>query len=158
MRNIPLLIGAVLVCCLVSAHVDAQQEYTVVYELYYQLTLYPENADELIRRNQTAFDSRFHSCLNVVQERAAQASRRHIAYCNQITDPHARSRCIQNDEGRKFWTWCRTLRSVARGEVRWSDTLQAQAAFVAKQALGAEMYEQIVRSTVPKWRSMLVCQ
>ncbi len=158
MKNLLLVVGALLLLCIMSVQGHTQQVYTVVYDLYYHLTLYPERGDEQIQRNQAAFGARFHSCLDQVQERAAQASRQHMAICNRHTGPRLRQQCAAEDEGGKFWTWARTVRSATHGDVRWSDTAMGQAGIIGKRALGPGQYEQIVRSEVPKWRSMLVCQ
>ena len=152
MKNFLLVVGALLLLCIMSVQGYTQQEYTVVYDLYYNLTVYPENADELIRRNQRVFGGRFHSCLDRVQERAAQASREHMAYCNTLADPRSRAACAQEDEGGKFWTWARTVRSATRGEVRWSDTAIGQASLLAKREMGPARYEKIVQREVPKRR------
>ena len=161
MRYTGLLFAAFLLLYLISVQVHAQQVYTVVYDLYYQLTLYPENGDGLIEKNRALFDPRFYSCLKVVQERAAQTSRQHMGYCNRLENPQSQAECARNDEAGKFWTWTRTIRAVTREEVRWSETHQGQAAVMGKNALESlnpGYYEKIIRSTVPNWKPILICQ
>lgn len=161
MKYVLFLCGAVIFLFLMQMQVHAQQAYTVVYDLWYNTSLYPETGDDLIQNNQTIFNERFHSCLNRVQERAEQASQQHIAYCNQLANPQAQAQCIQNDEAGKIWTWARTMRSVTRGEVRWSNTMLGQANIFAKtslEQLNPGLHEQIIRSAAPGMRQMFICQ
>lgn len=159
MKYVLFLCGAFMFLFLVQVH--AQQAYPVVYDLWYNTTLYPETGDDWIRNNQAIFNERFHSCLNRVQERAAQASEQHIADCNQKMNPQSRAKCKQNDEAGKLWTWARTMRSVTRGEVRWSNTMLGQTAILGKTALeqlNPGEHERIIRSAAPGARQMLTCQ
>ncbi len=162
MKNASIVACVFFLCSLGSVQVHAQQEYTVVYDLYYNLMLYPEDGDDIIQQNQELFDSQFYDCMNVVQNVAYQASREHMAYCNGLANQAAYSQCIKEDEGGKIVTWGRRVLSVIRGEVRWFDTDVAQAAILAKKMMNSIMgpgaYEQMIKGMVPQWRGLLVCK
>jgi len=148
-------------CFFINIPAFAQQGYSIVYDLYYNLMLYPENGDNTISRNQTIFDGQFYSCLSAVQQRAQRAAQQHTAQCNMINDLSRRAKCEQGNEGAKLWTWTRRVRSACQGQILWSQTDIGQVAIIGKNALESMtpgQYENIVKTTVPQWRSFLMCQ
>jgi hypothetical protein len=161
MKIIIIFLGSLLLSAIIVAGGYTQQPYTVVYDLYYQTTLYPKAGDQLIQQDMVRFDQRFHACLNQVQQRAAQASHQHRTYCNNaFIDPKSNQNCHNENEAAKIMMWVQTMRQVTQGNVRWSQTTLGQAAVMGKRQLESYypgQYEQIVREVAPSLRSMMVC-
>ena len=161
MRKSIILTAVMAIAMIMNLPAHSQQGYSIVYDLYYQLMLYPENGDSLIQNNQALFDSRFYSCLNTVQHRAQQAALQHNATCDNIIDPHARAQCEKNNEGAKLWSWTRQVRSACSGSILWSQTDIGWATSLGKRELDARMpgkYESTVRTMVPQWKSVFICE
>ena len=160
MKKIFFLIGVFLFCCLIGKQ-GYSGEYVVVYDLYYQLTLYPESADNVIQENRKLFDERFWRCLSIVEQRAKDAFVKHQAMCQQLVDPRSRQQCEAENEAGKVWMWVQSLRIAISGRARWSETAVGQASIMGKhqlELLDPGTYEQIVRNFAPAMRWMLVCQ
>lgn len=161
MNKIIVVFGSIFIICLVmKIQVIAQEEYSIIYDLYYQLILYPEQGDHLINNNTSLFHSRFYSCLSVVQQRAQQAAQQHTNRCNNIINIHERAKCEQNNEGAKLYRWINEIRSVCQGNTSWSNTLTGSTAIFTKrqlESLSPGQYEHIVRTTLPQWRYLFVC-
>lgn len=154
--------GAVIfaLCLLLIAPVGAQQRHSLVYDLYYQLMLYPEHGNQLILNNIAVFDGEFYNCLSTVRERARQEALRHSAVCNHFADPYQKARCEANNEGAKLFRWTNEIQAVCQGNIMWSNTLTGRAAIVGKQALESVnpgQYEQIVRTQLPALRPFFMC-
>jgi hypothetical protein len=139
-----------------TAQAQSQPVYTVVYDLYYKLTVYPKRGDQLIQNNLTIFDQQFYSCLSQVESKLSQASANHLAYCATLPHPQQWN-CEKQDEAGKFLFWTKTVRAVIQGQFAWSQTTIGQAAILSKQQLGAQNYESLVAGTIPKYRPWLVC-
>jgi hypothetical protein len=156
-----ILAGAFTLCLIISFPAYAQQGYSIVYDLYYNLMLYPESGDELIRTNQKLFDSRFYSCMDEVQEKARQAGQRHSDGCNQLISPNDRAECEKNNEGAKLWSWIKDVRSACRGDTRWSETFAGSTMIISKRELERVRpgdYERIINDGIPQLRPMLTCE
>lgn len=134
---------------------------SIVYDLYYNLILYPETGDQFVQINHAVFDGNFYSCLAQVQQRAMQAGQQETNRCNGIIDPGRRRACHNNNEAAKIYTWTREIRPCCQGNGLWSQTTIGAAAIVGKRALES-MYpgawEQTIRTTLPAWRPLFLCQ
>jgi hypothetical protein len=161
MKKINLIGVAFLLCFLMTAPVHAQQAYAVVYELWYNLYLNPENGDNLIAQNQNVFDARFYSCLDAIQSQVAPAAIEHAEYCNQMVDPQMYDNCIKQNTGAQVWVLVQTMRAATSGQMRWSQTMYGQAAIVGKQiseSVAPGMWAQIVQASAPMMQPILTCQ
>ena len=154
-------IGALAICIMMGIPVYAQQDYSIVYDLYYNLMLDPESGDGLIQKNQNLFNSRFYSCMDVVQQKAEQASQQHMAACNNIIDPHAKAQCEKNDEGAKLWSWIKAIRAACSGDMLWSETTAGKITIVGKKEMekvAPGQYEKIINDSMPQLRPILICK
>jgi hypothetical protein len=134
--------------------------YSIVYDLYYNLMLYPESGDALIQENKRLFNKDFFSCLDVVQQRAMQDAQRHTNVCNQNTSSDDRAQCEKNNEGAKLFTWIKDIRSASRGDMPWSETFAGSTMIMAKRELERVRpgeYERIVRDGMQQIRPLLIC-
>lgn len=158
MRNIFLLVSAILLFGTIHSGSRAQEPYSLVYDLYYAIMESPESGNELIANITNRFDDRFYECLGELSERWSVYAQNHYQYCDRVHgDPNRRANCNQQNEPAKFHHWLRTIRVVTRGEMRWSDTIIAQAAVMGKRIV-PQMYIQAHRSIIPSYRPDLLCQ
>lgn len=158
MRKSILLIGTLLISFAFSNTGRAQQEYSVVYDLYYDLLQYPENGNDAIARNQGIFGDRFFLCLEELKSRYMEWAQDHYQYCDSVyTEPRFRSDCYQQNEPAKTYQWLRTIGSVTRNQTQWSDTVEAGISIMSKQAVGSDFWLQTIRRMTPPHRPMLVC-
>jgi hypothetical protein len=138
----------------------AQQGYSIIYDLYYQLILYPEKGDQYIHSNSAMFNRKFYSCLSAVRQRALQEAQKHTDICRSYADPSERAKCEANNEGAKIFRWTNEIPPVCQGKELWSNTFTGSATIAGKQALKSVspgQWEQIVKTQLPQWKPLFVC-
>jgi hypothetical protein len=138
----------------------AQGSYDVVYQLYYELLVNPEEGDITLLRLSTdgVFDDRFSNCLGRLIAKFQSLALDHYAWCDKVyLDYQSRTACQQENEPAKMHHWLTTLRDATLGDVLWSDTLMGQAQIMGKRLVPPAQYHQIIQSKVPPLKSELSC-
>ncbi|MCP4748098.1 MAG: hypothetical protein GY874_18470 [Desulfobacteraceae bacterium] len=140
--------------------VYAQNENSIIYDLYYNLIRVPENGDQFIQNNIAVFNNNFYSCLEVVSQRTFQIATQERARCNNIANPNERAACHNNNEAAKIFTWTNEIYPCCQGTQLWSQTDIGAAAIIAKRELdnvSPGQYENIVQQNVPQLGPLFLC-
>lgn len=144
----------------------AQAQYHTVYDLFFELTKYPETGDQLITKNQTLFDQQFYSCVNkLIQEYQRRANDRYD-FCETL-DGENRRQCHLNNEPMKMHNWLVSIVPVTRGQALWSQTIIGQESIWGKkywettlvpQTPGLTDWVSQVETVLPVQRPSLSCE
>jgi hypothetical protein len=144
-----------------SIPANAQDYSQIMYDLYAESVLYPENFDSVIANNRRLFDNYFDSCLHNLTMAYMEAGRREMQICNGHTNPRWRSQCLQESTSASMWMWCLSLRAALDG-TPWQRTTTGSNTLFAKQMLeqlmGAGSYASSMRQFIPMMRPYFRCQ
>lgn len=150
------LTPAILVTTLCAS--PAQAEYTIVFELYREVMLYPESGDQLINQNSQLYDQRFYTCLDDRMAYLTVAATNHYRWCDEVhSNPRFRSQCYNDNDPAKMHSVLRDIRAAATGQAAWSESFNSQVARLGK-SLMPDLYMQLTQAVMPVVRPYLLCQ
>ena len=132
LKKVMLIFFMLFLCHLSFSPVYAQDYSPIMYELYVESVLYPENFDRVIARNRALFDGNFRDCLSNLTGAYMQVGRREMEVCDSHANPRWRSQCYQESMGAGMWMWCLSLRAALDG-TPWQQTTAGSNTVFAKQ-------------------------
>lgn len=140
----------------------ASAPYDTVYQLFYNLTLSPETGDSQIESNKQLFTDRLYECASELIAKFQNFAMDHYKYCDQVhIDPEYLANCKNQNEPAKMYSWLREIIPVTRGEMLWSESFMDSATILGKKAMvdvgKGEQYIHIVKTSVPPWKPLMVC-
>jgi hypothetical protein len=115
-------------------------QYTIVYDLFKVSQLNPSGFDDVVARNSSKFDSRFHACLKSTITVVAALEKQSDNQCHH-TDPGWQQKCLQENPVRGVPAALTDIGRVTRHEAAW---LQTESGKLALQV--AYTFEALMRS------------
>lgn len=137
---------------------QCSSKYSLVYEVYYQAIVYPENFDTYIEDNKSKFDDDFFSCLDNRRSFFLNAAANHYEFCDEFADPDISRQCYQDNEPAKIMNTLDTINEVINIGTLFNNTFMGSTLIMLKETLGSQDWEQLQKSVVPEYRKFLLCE
>lgn len=150
--------GIILVFSWIPSAGWTQEPYDIIYQLFYEVTVAPYQADSIIAANRHLYDQRFFGCMDALTARYTYLAQNHYEYCRERhpSEQQAHANCIRDNEAAKMRQWLLTMDAATREQIIWSQSMQGQAAIQGYQALG-DQWLRNAETTIPGERPYLSC-
>lgn len=150
----------ICLCCLTVVFLACGEDECggdeIVYNAYYEASLYPEDFDFYARENLSGeCGEKFLSCIEEMKFTLAESFARVTEHCSGLP-PEYRDECYDVDEA-AIMIFLDSMAAVVRGEASFGETFSGLGALAGKYMFGTEFWISMQEMILTVYKPVLVC-